>query len=276
MVVMNTHTLLIGLRNTALRNLYFSLFTVLCSLLSCATAQAQTFTDRLRQYEDGRGRVTITQSAEIEDLVNNAVLVPQQAKPTTQQPQVQSQQHPVQQQQMQSVQSQQHPVQQQHQQNQSVPSITRTPSTTTAPTTPSQPNTAKPSPSTTTPSAQTSSGSATTSNNKPQQQPTEAEETTIDTSKKVIRGGKKVQGYRVQVFSGGNSRADRQKAERIGSTMKSHFPDQPIYVHFYSPSWKCRIGNYRTVEEARLILSQVKQLGYSSACIVKGTITVGN
>jgi hypothetical protein len=261
MVVMNTHTLLIGLRNTALRNLYFSLFTVLCSLLSCATAQAQTFTDRLRQYEDGRGRVTITQSAEIEDLVNNAVLVPQQAKPTTQQPQVQSQQHP---------------VQQQHQQNQSVPSIPRTPSTTTAPTTPSQPNTTKPSSATTTPSTQTPSGSATTSNNKPQQQPTEAEETTIDTSKKVIRGGKKVQGYRVQVFSGGNSRADRQKAERIGSTMKSHFPDQPIYVHFYSPSWKCRIGNYRTVEEARLILSQVKQLGYSSACIVKGTITVGN
>ena len=89
-----------------------------------------------------------------------------------------------------------------------------------------------------------------------------------------MRGGHKVQGFRVQVFSGGNSRNDRQKAERIGAAMKSHFPDQPVYVHFYSPSWKCRIGNYRTQEEARTILTQVKQLGYTSACIVKGTITV--
>ena len=36
---------------------------------------AQTFTDRVRQYEEGKGVVTITQSPEIEDLVNNAQLV---------------------------------------------------------------------------------------------------------------------------------------------------------------------------------------------------------
>ena len=34
------------------------------------------------------------------------------------------------------------------------------------------------------------------------------------------------------------------------------------------------MGNYRTYEEAHDILRQVKQLGYASATIVKGKITV--
>lgn len=103
---------------------------------------------------------------------------------------------------------------------------------------------------------------------------TEEAATVVDTRKKVMRNSYKMQGYRIQVFSGGNSRADRQKAETAGAVMKSNFPNEPIYVHFYSPSWKCRMGNYKTVEEARALLARVKKLGYSQACIVKGTISV--
>lgn len=102
----------------------------------------------------------------------------------------------------------------------------------------------------------------------------QTEETVVDTRKKIMRNSYKTQGYRVQVFSGGNSRADRQKAETAGAVMKSNFPSEPIYVHFYSPAWKCRMGNYKTIEEARTILAQVKKLGYKQACIVKGTISV--
>jgi hypothetical protein len=94
-----------------------------------------------------------------------------------------------------------------------------------------------------------------------------------DNHKKVMRGYK-VNGYRVQVFAGGNSRNDRIKAERIGSEIKSLFPDVPVYVHFYSPRWICRMGNYRTYEEAHEVLNRVKNLGYQSAIIVKGKITV--
>lgn len=100
------------------------------------------------------------------------------------------------------------------------------------------------------------------------------ENTVVDTRKKVMRNSYKMQGYRIQVFSGGNSRTDRQKAESAGAVMKSNFPSEPIYVHFYSPSWKCRMGNYKTVEEARALLARVKKLGYTQACIVKGTISV--
>lgn len=96
----------------------------------------------------------------------------------------------------------------------------------------------------------------------------------IDLHKKVMKGGTKVNGFRVQVYAGGNGRADRQKAQRTGDEIKTLFPNEPIYVHFYSPRWVCRMGNYRTYEEAHDVLTRVKQLGYQSAVIVKGKITV--
>lgn len=99
------------------------------------------------------------------------------------------------------------------------------------------------------------------------------ESVTVDTRKKVMRNSYKMTGYRIQVFSGGNSRVDKQKAEKAGLNMKRLFPTEPVYVHFYSPSWKCRMGNYKTTAEARSILLQVKKF-YPQACIVKGTISV--
>ena len=101
--------------------------------------------------------------------------------------------------------------------------------------------------------------------------------TTIDSPEEIqkkIMKGVKVAGYRVQVFAGGNTRNDRLKAERIGSEIKSLFPGVPVYVHFYSPRWICRIGNYRTYEEAHAVLERVKNNGYQSAIIVKGKVTV--
>jgi hypothetical protein len=145
----------------------------------------------------------------------------------------------------------------------------------------------KPSASTTTTSHPSTPNAANTpgakpSANKPATKPNgtaadvnaETEETTPDTSKKVMRGGVKVNGYRVQAFAGGNSRNDRIQAERIGNNIKAHFGNVPVYVHFYSPRWICRVGNYRTYEEARQMLVQLRNLGYSQASIVKGKITV--
>lgn len=95
-----------------------------------------------------------------------------------------------------------------------------------------------------------------------------------DTRKKVMKGGVKVNGFRVQVFAGGNSRESRMQAEKTGREINSLFPGEPVYVHFYSPRWICRMGNYRTYEEAHQILNAVKKMGYKSAIIVKGKITV--
>jgi hypothetical protein len=106
---------------------------------------------------------------------------------------------------------------------------------------------------------------------RPQQPDTTATE---DGRRKVMKGGYKINGYRVQVYAGGNSRDARIKAERIGKEINTLFPGEPVYVHFYSPRWICRMGNYRTYEEASETLRAVKKLGYSSAIIVKGKITV--
>ena len=135
----------------------------------------------------------------------------------------------------------------------------------TQPTTPNTPTTPGTKPSTTKPATQ---NSATAENDD------ETEETSPDLSKKVMRGGVKVNGYRVQAFAGGNSRKDRIQAEQIGNNIKSHFANVPVYVHFYSPRWICRVGNYRTYEEAHHMLVQLRNLGYNQASIVKGKITV--
>ncbi len=84
----------------------------------------------------------------------------------------------------------------------------------------------------------------------------------------------KTTGYRVQVFAGGNSRQDKQTAERIRSELRMLFPSENVYVHFKSPRWICRMGNFRTQEEAIQALQKVKKLGYSAATIVKGKITL--
>lgn len=97
---------------------------------------------------------------------------------------------------------------------------------------------------------------------------------TVDMRKKVMRGARNVIGYRVQAFAGGNTRADKQKAQQAGNAIKMRFPDQPIYVHFYSPRWICRVGNYKSIGEARRMLSAVKAMGYKAAVIVKGKISV--
>lgn len=97
---------------------------------------------------------------------------------------------------------------------------------------------------------------------------------TVDTSRKVMRGGYKTDGFRVQAFAGGNSRNDKIKAQQIGNRIKTACPDQPVYVHFYSPRWICRIGNFKSMEEATMLLERIKALGYTQAVIVKGKITV--
>lgn len=103
---------------------------------------------------------------------------------------------------------------------------------------------------------------------------TEEAASTVDMRRKVMRNGYKVDGYRVQAYAGGNTREDRKAAEAVRTAIKQKFPSHPVYVHFYSPRWICRVGNYRSYEEADWMLKQLRKMGYKSATIVKGKITV--
>lgn len=106
------------------------------------------------------------------------------------------------------------------------------------------------------------------------QQDTVALQTADTTSvqKKVKK--KMVMVYRVQAYAGGNSRKDRRTAEQIGNQLRTLFPSESVYVHFYTPRWICRMGNYRTYEEAHHALQEVKKMGYTAATIVKGKTAV--
>ena len=157
-------------------------------------------------------------------------------------------------------------------------SIDKLVNTTVLTTTKSSTTTAKATPSTTSSSSATSHTSATSTTSKSTAiatatQPVETPDTT-NLSQKMIRNGHKVMGYRVQAFAGGNSRKDRQQAEQTRNSIKSHYPNVPVYVHFYSPRWICRVGNYRTYEEAHQMLVSLRELGFDQATIVKGKITV--
>ena len=102
---------------------------------------------------------------------------------------------------------------------------------------------------------------------------TETTQTDIS-GKKVMRNGFKIQGYRVQVFAGGNKREDRIKAQNMGRRIKAAFPNQPVYTHFHSPRWTCRIGNFRKKETADRIVKQARNKGFDQACVVSEKITV--
>ena len=218
-------------------------FVTLLFILTCATihSEAQSFLDHLQKKEPGKASVKVSQSKDIDELVNGKVKIP----------------------------------------------ITTLPQ---APTTSKSKQDDKPSIHPLTPHKQDKitdktkedrnnkqESSAKTTERRATKEDTstfELDIPTIDMRKKVMRKSYKINGYRVQAFAGGNSRADRLRAESIRDNIKQVLPNEPIYVHFYSPRWICRVGNYRSYEEAARILKQVKGLGYKQACIVRGKITV--
>ena len=221
---------------------------ILSCLIVCITAiaHAQTYTQHLQQKAAGKGSVVVTQSEEIDKLVNTANVNPRQ------------------------------------QETAHKPATAEKPTSTAVKTTPTAASKSQ--------NHENVAHSNPTHNNaahhgtEPRHESTqhhntatetaEAEAPVVDMSKKVMRRSYKTNGYRVQVFAGGNSRNDKIKAQQAGNAVKAAFPSQPIYVHFYSPRWICRMGNYRTYDEANAILQQVKKLGYKQACIVKGKISV--
>lgn len=81
----------------------------------------------------------------------------------------------------------------------------------------------------------------------------------------------RVTGYRVEVYKGGNLSKDRKEAERIASDIRSKLQES-VYVHFFNPNWICRVGDYKTYEEAHEMKEKILRMGYSDAIIVKGRI----
>lgn len=74
------------------------------------------------------------------------------------------------------------------------------------------------------------------------------------------RSGKpaQVEGYRVMVYSGNNSRTAREEANKMAQYMRDNFPEAEAYVVFESPIRSCLYGDYRTREEAEAVMYRLK------------------
>ena len=83
-------------------------------------------------------------------------------------------------------------------------------------------------------------------------------------------------GYRIQVYAGGNSRKSKSEAHYMGNLVRSNFGNEmAVYTSFISPRWVCRVGDFKTREEAVEQLRKMRATQqFSEASIVKSKIYV--
>lgn len=85
----------------------------------------------------------------------------------------------------------------------------------------------------------------------------------------------KTRGYRVQVYAGNNSRQARSEANRVANKVKEQFPDMPIYTYFQPPRWLCRVGDFKSVEEAHSAMRKLRATGdFKEVTIVREQINL--
>ena len=85
----------------------------------------------------------------------------------------------------------------------------------------------------------------------------------------------KTRGYRVQVYAGNNSRQAMNEAGKVAERVKEKFPDMPVYTFFQPPRWLCRVGDYKSIEEAHVAMRQLKATGdFKEVAIVREQINI--
>ena len=69
----------------------------------------------------------------------------------------------------------------------------------------------------------------------------------------------KLDGYRINAFSGRNSRESKAEATLKERQVKEAFPEVSTYVIYTPPIWRLRIGDFQTSEEATVFLRRLKK-----------------
>jgi len=65
-------------------------------------------------------------------------------------------------------------------------------------------------------------------------------------------------GYRVQVYSGNNQRTSKDEAFALQEKIREMYPGVDTYVTYNAPFWKLHVGNYRSFEEASIMLRELR------------------
>ena len=69
----------------------------------------------------------------------------------------------------------------------------------------------------------------------------------------------KMQGFRVQVFTGNNQRKSKDRVTRAEKDIREIYPDLPAYVTYTAPFWRLRVGDFRSREEAYSLMRELRE-----------------
>lgn len=75
-----------------------------------------------------------------------------------------------------------------------------------------------------------------------------------DTAGVIRLSNERVNGFKIQVYSG----QSRQEAESKQASIRSEFKKYQAEVSFNSPTWRLRVGNFLTRAEAEEVLVEMK------------------
>ncbi len=95
--------------------------------------------------------------------------------------------------------------------------------------------------------------------------------TTTESEERMAR----ISGFRVQVYAGNNSRQARNEANQLASKVSTTFPELQVYTHFVNPRWLCQVGDFRSIEEADVVMRKLKATGeFKEVSIVRTQINI--
>ncbi|MEE1297730.1 MAG: SPOR domain-containing protein [Muribaculaceae bacterium] len=70
----------------------------------------------------------------------------------------------------------------------------------------------------------------------------------------------KAVGYRIQVYSDNNQRTAKANAQARERNIAVHFPEHRVYRMYKSPSWRVRVGDFRTRGDAEQVMKEIKDV----------------
>lgn len=66
-------------------------------------------------------------------------------------------------------------------------------------------------------------------------------------------------GYRIQIFADNNQRTAKNEAVARERNVSARFPDLGCYLSYKAPTWRMRVGDFATREEAVEMMQQLKK-----------------
>ena len=75
--------------------------------------------------------------------------------------------------------------------------------------------------------------------------------------------------------AGNNTRQAKNDAYHVASRVKEYFPELTVYTSFNPPRWLCRVGDFRSIEEADAMMRRLKATGvFKEVSIVRDQINI--